>query len=100
MNPTIEPPSEYGAHLVIAYHRVDPNDRLGMIDIECSGAAGWIFADVGSHFGSQVCEGVDRHRVDSFGLALAKLVRDHFGAVRPLLDHPVRTRPAKRGKKA
>lgn len=76
-----------GQHLEITYTRISPRDSTGMVDVAAHGAEEWIYACVGSHHGAQVAEGVDIDRVHNFGAALAKLVRAHFGAVRPILDH-------------
>lgn len=79
----------FGATLTIEYHRISPNDKSGMVNIDCDGPQGWHYADIGSHRGAQVCEGVDAEKVHTFGAALSRLVKEHFGAVRPLLDHDV-----------
>lgn len=83
------PPAErhHGAKLTVEFNRISPGDKSGMIHVDCEGPQGFHYACLGTHHGAQVCEGVDEEKVMAFGAAVAKLVREHFGEVVPLLDH-------------
>ncbi len=74
-----------GIFLQIDYQRISPNDKSGMVDVTCEGDEAWVYADVGSHHGAQ-CESEIEKRVMDFGSKLSALVKEHFGAVRPILD--------------
>lgn len=75
-----------GIFLQIDYQRISPTDKCGMVDVACEGDEAWVYADVGSHHGAQ-CENSDAEkRVMAFGAKLSALVKEHFGAVRPILD--------------
>lgn len=75
-----------GIFLQIDYQRISPNDKSGMVDVTCEGDEAWVYADVGSHHGAQ-CENSEvEKRVMAFGAKLSALVKEHFGAVRPILD--------------
>lgn len=78
--------SEYGARLTIDYNRICPNDKSGMVDIECDGPSGFVYACLGNGHGAQCSSAADEEKVLAFGSAVAKLVREHFGLVKPLLD--------------
>lgn len=75
-----------GIFLQIDYQRISPNDKTGMVDVTCEGDEAWVYADVGSHHGAQ-CENSDvEKRVMVFGSKLSALVKEHFGAVMPILN--------------
>lgn len=76
-----------GQRLVIEYERICPSDKSGMVNITASGDVGWHYADVGSHHGMQGDQDGHDERVMQFGSALAKLVREHFGQVSPIVPH-------------
>lgn len=84
----------FGARLEIEYHRICPTDKSGMVNIDCAGPMGWHYADIGSHHGAQVCSAVDEAAVLAFGAALSRLVKKHFGKVRPLLESDIGQRGA------
>ena len=75
-----------GIFLQIDYQRISPNDKSGMVDVTCDGDESWVYADVGSHHGAQCKNSDAEKRVMSFGAKLSALVKEHFGAVRPMLD--------------
>ena len=79
----------FGAVLHIDYQRICPSDKSGMVNIDCDGPQGWSYADVGSHHGIQIAEGVDEAKTVRFCDALSKLVKEHFGEVTPLLAYNV-----------
>ena len=72
----------FGAVLHIDYQRICPSDRSGMVNIDCDGPLGWSYADVGSHHGIQIAEGVDEAKIDD-AIILPLLV---FIALRSLPD--------------
>lgn len=73
-----------GARLVITYDRISDADESGVLDVSCEGAEQWVYADIGSFHGMQgECEDYDES-VMELCVKLAYLVREHFGAVRPL----------------
>lgn len=79
----------FGAILHIDYQRICPSDKSGMVNIDCDGPQGWSYADVGSHHGIQISDGVDKEKTMRFCDALSKLVKEHFGDVTPLLPYNV-----------
>lgn len=79
----------FGAILHIDYQRICPSDKSGIVNIDCDGPQGWAYADVGSHHGIQIAEGVDKEKTMRFCDALSKLVKEHFGDVTPLLPYNV-----------
>ena len=79
----------FGAILHIDYQRVCPIDKSGMVNIDCDGPRGWSYADVGSHHGIQIAEGVDEEKTMRFCDALSMLVKEHFGEVTTLLPYNV-----------
>lgn len=72
--------------LVVTFDRMWDSDRDGSVEVECSGAEDWHYANVGAYHGMQGTQEGEDPRVMEFGAALAAMVRDHFGAVRPLGD--------------
>lgn len=75
-----------GIFLQIDYQRISPGDKTGMVDVTCEGDEAWVYADVGSHHGAQCENSEAEKRVMAFGAKLSALVKEHFGAVRPILD--------------
>lgn len=79
------PQERRGIFLQIDYQRINPADTSGMVDISCDGDESWVYADVGSHHGAQ-CDSEQERRILEFGSKVSKLVKEHFGAVNPILD--------------
>ena len=75
-----------GIFLQIDYQRISPGDKTGMVDVTCEGDAAWVYADVGSHHGAQCESAAQEKRVLTFGAKLSALIKEHFGAVRPILS--------------
>lgn len=64
-----------------------------MVHIECDHKEiGFHYSCLGSHHGAQVANPDDEARVMEFGAKMAALVREHFGAVTPILDEPLKRR--------
>lgn len=88
-----------GQRLEIEYERIDPSDKTGMVNISASGFNSWHYACVGTHHGMQGERDGHDERVMEFGAKLAKLVREHFGEVAPIMATPVGHVREKRGRR-